>query len=188
MNEEVSEPDIGVSKRLFRTHRAYCGETAAAQPDSSEEAPAEPEVVPVSDEIVPDLAARYVSSLLSKRLGQKSRVLPVGIRPLGVANLALLGGLAWWWLGERKGKSESAEDVAAREALDLETGQLDDADLDSDFDNFDGAEEEEIPAAEEKRSASMGGTQMGVLNPQRMQQIQPMKTMTEIRPPGRQKE
>ena len=69
----------------------------------------------------------------------------------------------------RKGKAESPEDVAARESLDLETGQLDDADLDSaDFDNFDGAEEEEIPAAEEESrvTASMGGdTDMGSPEP-----------------------
>ncbi|WP_414716523.1 hypothetical protein, partial [Thalassolituus sp. UBA2590] len=172
VNEEVSEPDIrGEQAAVQNAPEPTVSETAAAQPDSSEEAPAEPEVVPVSDEIVPDLAARYSEQSAVEEVGPEevSGVAWWVYVLLGVANLALLGGLAWWWLGRRKGKSESAEDVAAREALDLETGQLDDADLDSaDFDNFDGAEEEEIPAAEEesKVTASMGGdTDMGSPEP-----------------------
>ncbi|MAG43878.1 MAG: hypothetical protein CMH95_06255 [Oceanospirillaceae bacterium] len=172
VNEEVSEPDIrGEQAAVQNAPEPTVSETAAAQPDSSEEAPAEPEVVPVSDEIVPDLAARYSEQSAVEEVGpeEESGVAWWVYVLLGVANLALLGGLAWWWLGRRKGKSESAEDMAAREALDLETGQLDDADLDSaDFDNFDGAEEEEIPAAEEesKVTASMGGdTDMGSSEP-----------------------
>lgn len=165
--EEVSEQDASGVNAAVQTPP----EEAVAQPEPLEEAPAEPEVVPESDEIVPDLAARYSEQSIAEEVAieEESGVAWWVYVLLGVANLALLGGLVWWWLSRRKGKAESAEDMAAREALDLETGQLDDADLDSaDFDNFDGAEEEEIPAAEEesKVTASMGGdTDMGSPEP-----------------------
>ncbi len=144
----------------------------APEEASSEEQSAPEEVsLPAQEEIVPDLAARYSEQTSSEEVDPEDEA---GVAwwiyvLLGIANLALLGGLAWWWLARRKGKAESPEDAAARESLDLETGQLDDADLDSaDFDNFDGADEEEIPAAEEdsRVTASMGGdTNMGSPEP-----------------------
>ncbi|MAE34389.1 MAG: hypothetical protein CMH97_03865 [Oceanospirillaceae bacterium] len=152
---------------------------SAASPDNqskqeqpqSEEVPSQDVSTPAPEEVVPDLAARYSEQVATEEVEteEESGVAWWIYVLLGVANLALLGGLAWWWLMRRKGKAESPEDVAARESLDLETGQLDDADLDSaDFDNFDGAEEEEIPAAEEESrvTASMGGdTDMGSPEP-----------------------
>ena len=141
------------------------------QQEAPEEAAPEVESAPAPDEIVPDLAARYSEQSAAEEAApeEESGVAWWIYVLLGIANLALLGGLAWWWLARRKGKAESPEDVAAREALDLETGQLDDADLDSaDFDNFDGADEEEIPAVEEESrvTASMGGdTDMGSVEP-----------------------
>ena len=152
---------------------------SAASPDNqskqeqpqSEEVPSQDVSTPAPEEVVPDLAARYSEQVAAEEVEteEESGVAWWIYVLLGVANLALLGGLAWWWLMRRKGKAESPEDVAARESLDLETGQLDDADLDSaDFDNFDGAEEEEIPAAEEESrvTASMGGdTDMGSPEP-----------------------
>ncbi len=148
-------------------------EQQEAPEEAAPEEESAPEEVsaPAQEEIVPDLAARYSEQTSSEEVEpeDESGVAWWIYVLLGIANLALLGGLVWWWLARRKGKAESAEDMAAREALDLETGQLDDADLDSaDFDNFDGAEEEEIPAAEEesKVTASMGGdTDMGSPEP-----------------------
>lgn len=169
--EEVSEQDANGANAAVQSPPEPAMSEAVAQPEPLEEAPAEPEVVPESEEIVPDLAARYSEQSIAEEVAieEESGVAWWVYVLLGVANLALLGGLVWWWLSRRKGKAESAEDMAAREALDLETGQLDDADLDSaDFDNFDGAEEEEIPAAEEesKVTASMGGdTDMGSPEP-----------------------
>lgn len=90
---------------------------------------------------------------------------------LAVANLGLIGGLAWWWFSRKKKSAgepiiESSGSKIPEGELDI--GNLDDADLDSgDFDNFDGEAEEEIPVADDDSHipSSMGGdTDMGPSN------------------------
>lgn len=74
---------------------------------------------------------------------------------LGVANLSLMGGLAWWWIRRKKKSStESSEEVPSGTSSklpegELDLGDLDDSDLEGgDFDDFSGEAEEEIPVAE----------------------------------------
>ena len=90
---------------------------------------------------------------------------------LAVANLGLMGGLAWWWLSRKKKSSAVTDAPSAKDETptlpegELDLGDIDDADLGSgDFDDFNGEAEEEIPAAEDESNipTSMGGdTDMG---------------------------
>jgi hypothetical protein len=90
---------------------------------------------------------------------------------LGIANLGLMGGLAWWWLSRKK-KSSAETSVPDSDSKptklpegELDIGNLDDADLESgDFDDFNSEAEEEIPVADDESHipTSMGGdTDMG---------------------------
>lgn len=90
---------------------------------------------------------------------------------LGVANLGLMGGLAWWWLSRKKKSSAETDMPPVKDKSsklpesELDLGDIDDADLESgDFDDFNGEAEEEIPVVEDESHipTSMGGdTDMG---------------------------
>ncbi|MEK9764872.1 MAG: hypothetical protein VW274_00175, partial [Thalassolituus sp.] len=108
-----------------------------------------PALPAVDEPPVPDLATKYAEQKEEESSGVAWWIYVL----LAVANLGLLGGLAWWWLSRRSKKNDV---VGADE--DLDVGPLDDADLDGgDFDSFvDETEEDITPAPETKMQSSMG--------------------------------
>jgi len=138
-------------------------ELAEPEADQSEapaatgaEVPVEdPPALPAADESpVPDLASKYAEQEQEEE--SDSGVAWWVYVLLAVANLGLLGGLAWWWFARRGRAKKNAVDETDE---DIGVGPLDDADLDGgDFDSFDDDTEEEINAAPEpKIPTSMGG-------------------------------
>ncbi len=142
--------------------------------ESVEEVPVPPEPVapppPSSEPIAPDLAEKYADESTELPEEEEEGIPWWVYAILVVANLGLIGGLAWWWLSRRKAAGGDAEDASKPEPVatsvpDLNVGPLDDADLDEgDFDDFADEAEEEIPAASDEEDsrvpASMGGDTM----------------------------
>lgn len=143
----------------------------------TEEAPQE-ETEPATEDIVPDLAEKFEQQPVAE---SSEEVVNEAATEEGVAwwiylilalgNLAVFGGVAFWWFVKRKPTDLTAQAAApaadSKLPPDLDTPEFDEADLDGDFDAFDDESEEEIsmpgPAADTGMGADAGlGDDLGL--------------------------
>ncbi|UTW49745.1 VWA domain-containing protein [Bacterioplanoides sp. SCSIO 12839] len=131
----------------------------AVQPEPESEPQSEPEPA-----VAPDLAAKFEEQ--QESTDDEAPVEEEGIAwwvylLLALGNLAVFGGVGYWWFIKRKANSAD-NDVAkgadeARLPPDLETPEFDESELDGDFDAFSDDSEEEIASPSPGATAGPGG-------------------------------
>ena len=123
--------------------------------ESAEEKPAgeEPAEQPVQEKpaIAPDLAAQFEQQQEAEPEAEEGVGWWVYLI-LALGNLAVFGGVGYWWFVKRKATEAAAAEMADKGAEsrlppDLEAPEFDESELDGDFDAFDDDSEEEIGSA-----------------------------------------
>lgn len=155
-------------------------ENIAAEPVN--EAPSEPAVEAAADteeagedeSITPDLTEKYQQQEAGRQSEENDE--DVAEEPategvawwiyllLAVGNLAVFGGVGYWWFARRKALPGQAAAGQPEHRLppDLEVDDLDEEDFSGDFDAFDDDSEEEIPAKPGPAPAMGGGADDGL--------------------------